>query len=97
MSMRAAETTPDANAPPLLIQEGSCYGSPPQMRRGGAPSDGVVLSRRRRSSKAVAAATALQGLRQGHFQSTAASSEAAGRQLMSNSHAKKAQRGVKVE
>ena len=34
---------PGANAPPLLIQEGSFNGSPPQMRRGGALGDGVVL------------------------------------------------------
>ncbi len=43
---RAPETTPDASAPPLLIQGGSFNGSPPQMRRGGAPGDGVVLSRK---------------------------------------------------
>ena len=36
------ETTPGANAPPLLIQEGRFNDSPPQMRRGGALSDGVV-------------------------------------------------------
>src|ERR1039458_3641330 len=41
----AAATTPSLGAPPLLNQEGSWYGgSPPQMRRGGAPSDGVVAA-----------------------------------------------------
>jgi len=45
---RAPETTPGASAPPLLIQEGSSNGSPPQMRRGvRQPTDGVVLSRSR--------------------------------------------------
>jgi hypothetical protein len=38
-------TTPGAIAPTLLNQEGSFGGSPPQMRRGGALSDGVVLNR----------------------------------------------------
>jgi hypothetical protein len=38
-------TTPALSAPPLLNQEGSFKNSPPQMRRGGAPSAGVVLSR----------------------------------------------------
>jgi hypothetical protein len=38
-------TTPALGAPPLLNQEGSFKNSPPQMRRGGAPSAGVVLSR----------------------------------------------------
>jgi hypothetical protein len=42
------ETTPAANAPPLLIQEGSFKDSPPQMRRGGALGDGVVLNRKRK-------------------------------------------------
>jgi hypothetical protein len=38
-------TTPSLGAPPLLNQEGCWRGnSPPQMRRGGAPSDGVVLN-----------------------------------------------------
>jgi hypothetical protein len=37
-------TTAALGAPPLLIQEGSWpKNSPPQMRRGGAPSAGVVL------------------------------------------------------
>jgi hypothetical protein len=38
-------TTPALGAPPLLNQEGSFKNSPPQMRRGGAPSAGVVLTR----------------------------------------------------
>ena len=46
---RAPETTPGASAPPLLIQGGVPNGSPPQMRRGGAPGDGVVLSRKCRN------------------------------------------------
>jgi len=38
-------TTPALGAPPLLNQEESCLKcSPPQMRRGGAPSAGVVLT-----------------------------------------------------
>jgi hypothetical protein len=39
-------TTPSLGAPPLLNQEGGCLKcSPPQMRRRGAPRDGVVLNR----------------------------------------------------
>ena len=59
----APETTPGANAPPLLIQEGSIYGSPPQMRRGGAPGDGVVLSRASFFRPFGAKSTALWGLK----------------------------------
>ena len=40
----ARVTTPALGAPPLLNQEGSCLKcSPPQVRRGGAPSAGVVV------------------------------------------------------
>jgi len=39
---RLPVTTPSLGAPPLLNQERSFKGSPSQMRRGGAPSDGVV-------------------------------------------------------
>jgi len=43
---RLTPTTPAPKAPPLLNQEGSWpKNSPPQMRRGGAPSAGVVLNR----------------------------------------------------
>ena len=59
----APETTPGANAPPLLIQEGRINGSPPQMRRGGAPGDGVVLSRASFFRPFGAKSTALWGLR----------------------------------
>jgi len=45
-----ARNPPGATAPPLLIQEGSFNGSPPQMRRGDALAAGVVLSRKRRNS-----------------------------------------------
>jgi hypothetical protein len=42
--LRGPVTTPGASAPPLLIQEGSLNGSPPQMRRGGALGAGVVVN-----------------------------------------------------
>ena len=53
---RRPVTTPSASALPLLNQEGSLDGSPPQMRRGDALAAGVVLSRKCTNSTAASKA-----------------------------------------
>ena len=49
---RAPETTPARPRLPSRFRRGVPISSPPQMRRGGAPGDGVLLSRKCRNSMA---------------------------------------------